>query len=98
MTRTVNITQKDTRAAANAVQDYAEQAGKKAATIINTADQTLRETAERLGRETRDAVDNVVGQVKDVSGQVRGRVEAQPMQSALIALGAGFLLGFLFRK
>lgn len=73
------------------------EAKREAINALSSAENTVRETAERLGREARDVVDNVISQTRNVSGQVRTKVETQPVQSAMIALAAGMVLGFLFR-
>jgi len=84
------------KAAANAYA--AKDAAKEAISTYQNVENTVRDTAERLGRETRDVVDNVTTQVRDYSGQVRTKIEDQPLQSTVAALAIGFVVGFLFRR
>ncbi len=78
--------------------DSANYAANETVSTLRGAEHDIRETAERLGREARDAVDHVVTSAQSATTQVRQRIEGQPVQSSLIALASGFVLGMLFSK
>jgi ElaB/YqjD/DUF883 family membrane-anchored ribosome-binding protein len=88
----------NTAASAYAAKETAKDAVNDTVASLRSVETNVRDTAERLGREARDYVDTAVTSAKEVSTQVKDRIENQPLQSTLIALGAGFLIGFLLKS
>ena len=88
----------NTTASAYATKETAKEAVNDTVSSLRSVEGNVRDTAERLGREARDYVDTAVTSAREVSTQVKDRIESQPMQSTLIALGAGFLIGFLLKS
>ncbi len=58
----------------------------------------LRGTADRAGRKVRNFIDSTTHELSHAKDAVSSHVHEKPMQSSLIALGVGFLLGSLFRR
>ena len=58
----------------------------------------LRGTANQVGRKLRGFFNTASDEVSHVSETVTKQVRNNPLQSSLIALGAGFVLGSLFRR
>ena len=84
---------------ANEAKDAADNIGKQARDVAEDAASDARSIAHRAGKEAR----RVYGQAKDelcsASDSVGTQIRNNPVQSTLLALGAGLLLGaFLNRK
>jgi len=58
----------------------------------------LEEAARRTGTSVREFLHIAGDELSHASEAVTGQIRNKPMQSALIALGAGFVLGALFRR
>lgn len=54
--------------------------------------------AHEAGVKIRQVIDATTGEVSDVAETVEARIEQKPVQSTLIALGAGLILGLLLRR
>jgi len=54
--------------------------------------------ARDAGAKVRSIVDNATGEVSEISETVEARIHEKPVQSTLVALAAGFVLGMLFRR
>ncbi len=54
--------------------------------------------AREAGTKVRHLIDEASGEVREISTAIESRVNEKPMQSSLIALGAGFILGMLLSR
>jgi ElaB/YqjD/DUF883 family membrane-anchored ribosome-binding protein len=54
--------------------------------------------AHEAGRKARDCLDSVNEHLSDTARTVHSEIKDNPLRSTLIALGAGFVLGALFRR
>lgn len=67
------------------------------ATAANIRDE-LEHAAHHAGSSIREFLHNTGDEVSQVSEAVTTKIREKPVQSTLVALGAGFLLGALFRR
>jgi ElaB/YqjD/DUF883 family membrane-anchored ribosome-binding protein len=88
----------DTKADAKKAQAKATQAAEAARDTVIDLQEDLRSTANRLGRRVRDAYDHAGEELGQAREQVTTRIKQKPVESSLIALGVGFILGALFRR
>lgn len=58
----------------------------------------LRDTANRAGRKVRGFIDSASDELSHASDTVTTQIRSNPVQSSLIALGIGYVLGALFRR
>ena len=58
----------------------------------------LSVAANQAGRKVRNFFDCASDEISQASDSVTKQVRDNPIQSSLIALGAGFILGALFRR
>lgn len=72
-----------------------QDAGREAA---EEAGNTLIEKAEHAGEEVRRYVSDVSQKVAHASSDLEQTIKDKPMQSTLVALCAGVVLGMLFRR
>ena len=56
------------------------------------------EVAGKIGSKVRALYDNAGGEIRDVRSAVEDKINAEPVQSTLIALGAGLILGLLLGR
>ncbi len=57
--------------------------------------QDVQDKAEKASRYVRDLADTASTSVSDAANTVKTKVEEKPVQSSLVALGLGFLIGAL---
>ncbi len=62
------------------------------------AKQDFSATATNAGRKVRDFIGSTSDELSHASDTVTTHVHKKPMQSALIALGIGYVLGALLRR
>ena len=58
----------------------------------------LETTARKAGRKVRQYFDTASDEVVHAADVVKGQIRTNPVQSSVIALAAGFVLGALFRR
>jgi len=58
----------------------------------------LRSAANKAGRTVRNYIDTACDEVSHSTETVTTQIRENPVQSAAIALGVGFVLGALFRR
>jgi len=58
----------------------------------------LRDAAEKAGRKVRTFLHSASDEIGHASDTVKTQIRSNPVQSSLIALGVGFVLGALFRR
>jgi len=58
----------------------------------------LREVASKAGRTVRNYFDAACNEVTHGTETVTTQIRQKPVQSSMIALGLGFVLGALFRR
>jgi ElaB/YqjD/DUF883 family membrane-anchored ribosome-binding protein len=58
----------------------------------------LRDAANQTGRKVYNFFTSATDEISHASDVVTKQVRSNPVQSSLIALGAGFVLGALFRR
>jgi ElaB/YqjD/DUF883 family membrane-anchored ribosome-binding protein len=95
-----------TKSAARAATDGAEHDIKR--TLKDTVGQVQHDLENTLdhasdyageaGKKVRGAVDKTVHNVKAATGHLTDEIKHKPVQSSLLALGAGFVLGSLVRR
>lgn len=59
---------------------------------------TLEEHARQAGQKARHIIDGTTGEVTEFVETVETRVQQKPVQSSLIALGVGVLIGLFLRR
>lgn len=84
-------TAQELRGAANTIKNEARD-------TVYDAKNELRSAANRTGRRVREFIDTASDELHHVSDSVGSQIRSNPVQSSLIALGAGFILGALFRR
>jgi ElaB/YqjD/DUF883 family membrane-anchored ribosome-binding protein len=85
----------------DAVNEAKTIAGSLKRDTINTledASSELRTAANKAGRKVRKLYDAASNEISDDLDIVAERVRNNPVQSAAIALGVGFILGALLRR
>jgi ElaB/YqjD/DUF883 family membrane-anchored ribosome-binding protein len=58
----------------------------------------LHEVANKAGRKARDMYNTAIDEVSHAKETVTTQIRTNPVQSSMIALGVGFVLGALFRR
>jgi len=91
-----SATNKDT-----AIKDVKNAASNIRDEVVDTAYEVkndLRGAANQAGIKVRSFFNSASDEISHASDSVTKQVRANPVQSSLIALGAGFILGALFRR
>jgi len=65
---------------------------------VNAVNGDLHKMAHQAGGHLREFAGSAEQSVEDTAGSVAKQIRANPIQSTLIALGAGVVLGALFRR
>ena len=78
----------------NTVKDFAN-AGRD---TVNDAVDSVADYANEAGQKFRSFVDRKVDQGRGVGSNVQSEIESNPVRSAIIALGAGFILGAILTR
>ncbi|MEQ1888477.1 MAG: hypothetical protein ABL951_04765 [Alphaproteobacteria bacterium] len=58
----------------------------------------LHDAANQAGRKVRDMLDSASEELSDAGDKVSREIHTNPVQSSLIALGVGVVLGALLRR
>ncbi len=58
----------------------------------------MRDTANKMGRTVRGFIDSTGEEISHAADTVKHQIQEKPVQSALVTLGVGFVLGLLFRR
>ena len=58
----------------------------------------LEEVARRAGSHVREFADSAEHGLKDAGGAVATKIRENPIQSSLLALGMGLVVGMLYRR
>ncbi len=58
----------------------------------------LRHVANKAGHKVRDFISSASDDLSHVSEKMTSQIKENPVQSSVIALGVGFVLGALFRR
>jgi len=74
------------------------KAKREAHNITNKTEEELIHAAESAGQKVRDFVDDAADKIQTTTNNVSHQVHENPIQSILVALGAGFMLGMFFRR
>jgi ElaB/YqjD/DUF883 family membrane-anchored ribosome-binding protein len=87
------------------IRDNVSDAKKDARAIKNEAQaaydnsrDNLENIAESAGRRLRHVIDDAGQSISDATDKVTTQIRRNPVQSSLIALGAGVFLGALLRR
>jgi ElaB/YqjD/DUF883 family membrane-anchored ribosome-binding protein len=88
----------DTREGLARVREHVNEAGREARTAAGQVKGDLNDMAREAGETARDTYDRVSERVSSLSHQTEDRIREKPVQSALIALGIGFVAGLLSRR
>jgi ElaB/YqjD/DUF883 family membrane-anchored ribosome-binding protein len=86
---------------ANAAADIGEGARRVRSDVrgtIHAVKGDLEDIARHAGHQMREFAVSAERGVTAATESVTGRIKENPVQSTLIALGAGFLLGLFFRR
>lgn len=87
-------TRKTTKEGAETLSEL-QEAGKQA---YNDARDDLRDAANKAGRTLRSMASSAQSEATHAAEIVTTQIRSNPVQSTLLALGAGFLIGALFRR
>lgn len=60
--------------------------------------ENLRDTAEKAGRKVRSFILTAEDELSSATDTVKSQIRSNPVTSCALALGAGFLLGALYRR
>ena len=88
----------DTREGLARVRDHVTEAGREARGSAGKVKGDLNELAREAGESVRDTYDRLSERVSSLSHQTEDHIRERPMQSALIALGIGFVAGILAKR
>jgi len=55
-------------------------------------------SAHEFGAQARDCLNQATRELRDTTSEIRGRITRNPVESSVVALAVGFLLGQLFRR
>ncbi len=77
------------------VKDDAIHHVKKA---VHDVDNDLHDAANQAGRRVRGMLDNAGDEITHAGNRVSKEIHTNPVQSSLIALGVGVVLGALLRR
>ncbi len=91
-------TKENTPNAANDIKGSANNIKNEARDTLYDVKEDLHDVAARTGRRVRGLVDSASGEITHASEVVGTQIRSNPVQSSLIALGVGFIIGTLFRK
>jgi ElaB/YqjD/DUF883 family membrane-anchored ribosome-binding protein len=67
-------------------------------TAAQNTTETLCETANKMGQKLRSVVDDASGDMSGLGEKLVQQIKERPLQSALVALGAGAILGMLLSR
>lgn len=93
-----NTNTRSVKESANKLKNEAREDIEEVREGLEVVKDDLRDVANRAGRKVRNFIDSASSEATHVRDTVTHRIEDKPVQSALIALGAGFILGALFRR
>jgi ElaB/YqjD/DUF883 family membrane-anchored ribosome-binding protein len=79
-------------------QEQAKAFRQSASETAHSFSQGARRQADAFGGEASQAWEELREQAKDIHAEAERYVRANPTQALLAAVGAGFLLGLLFRR
>ncbi len=79
-------------------KESAANTASEAKNTVYKAKGDITEMASRAGRQVRNYIDTAGEQLHDARDKVVSEVRTNPVRSSLIALGAGLVLGVLFRR
>src|SRR4051812_5879026 len=80
------------------IKSAASYAGYEARNAIEDTADDIRTTANKAGRKVRNLFNNASDEITDAADTVTTYVRKSPVQSSMLALGIGFILGSLFRR
>ena len=83
------------------IHDFRNTAGALKSDLQNAADKaetTLRDTAYNAGRKAKEIWGTASDEISQATDTVTTQIRKKPVQSSLIALGAGVILGLLLRR
>jgi ElaB/YqjD/DUF883 family membrane-anchored ribosome-binding protein len=66
--------------------------------IADTLEHTVKNGGSEAARYARDTVDDIKHDATKTAKSVTKTIESQPLNSAVIALGAGVVLGLMLRR
>lgn len=69
-----------------------------ASAVANDAGDDLREVANKAGRKVRGFINTASDEITHARDTVTSEIRSNPVQSSLVALGVGYLLGALLRR
>jgi ElaB/YqjD/DUF883 family membrane-anchored ribosome-binding protein len=81
----------DVKLGANRIRDDVRQ-------TANDVHSNLEITASKAGRKVREYFDSASEEVTHAADAVTSQIRSNPVQSSLLALGAGFIIGALLRR
>jgi ElaB/YqjD/DUF883 family membrane-anchored ribosome-binding protein len=85
-------------AAHNDIREHLHVVAEKSAHMLDDTLDKASAYATDAGRKVRRAADKATSRVKSVSERVTDEIKQKPVQSSLIALGAGIVVGALISK
>ncbi|MDR3449556.1 MAG: DUF883 C-terminal domain-containing protein [Alphaproteobacteria bacterium] len=80
------------------LQDDADDAVSSVVDAVNVVKEDLGDLAQQAGRRVRHVIDEAEGSATRVANGMTAAVRENPVQSSLIALGVGAVIGMLMRR
>lgn len=88
----------DTREGLERVKKHVEQAGHEARQSTRMVGEDLNEWAHDAGQKARGMIDDAGERISSLTQTTEDYIRDKPVQSALMALGVGFIAGLLSRR
>jgi ElaB/YqjD/DUF883 family membrane-anchored ribosome-binding protein len=93
---TFNDVKSDIKNGANRVGEEVRRTANNVRNSMNH--DSLETTAHNIGQTVHDYIDNATDQINDAGNRVTSEIRNNPVQSTIVALAAGFLVGILARR
>lgn len=78
----------------NSTQNFKENARE----TYDEAKSDLRDTANKAGRKVRHFINSATDEISHATDTVTTQIRTKPVQSSVVALGVGVVLGMLLRR
>ncbi len=82
----------------SSAQNFRNAATNAATDVAEDAKHDLRDAANKAGRKVRNLFNNASDEISHATETVTTQIRSNPVQSSMIALGVGVLLGALLRR
>lgn len=86
----------DVKNGAARVSNDVRQTAKNVRDDLNKAN--LEGTVQALGQRVHDYIDSATNEINDASNRLTSQIRTNPVQSSVVALAIGVLVGMVFRR